>query len=155
MRATAKIKKAFQLIWLDIKALWLFVVCVAIYICIANFVFETMCPFAIVTGLPCPGCGLTRAAFCVLRLDFAGAFEMHAFIYPCIVIAVICFINRYFLEKKNFMPMGLIITVGCIMIIYWIWRLFTIFPGPEPMNYRERNVLGIVRELISNLNNKK
>lgn len=29
------------------------------------------------TGIPCPGCGLSRAWFSVLRLDFPAAFRYH------------------------------------------------------------------------------
>ncbi|MEG1858689.1 MAG: DUF2752 domain-containing protein [Pseudoflavonifractor sp.] len=31
------------------------------------------CPFHLVTGLLCPGCGVTRMCLALLRLDFAGA----------------------------------------------------------------------------------
>ena len=33
------------------------------------------CIFYQITGLQCPGCGNTRAAMALLRLDFAAAFE--------------------------------------------------------------------------------
>lgn len=36
------------------------------------------CLFHSVTGLFCPGCGLTRAAHALVHLDFARAFEMNA-----------------------------------------------------------------------------
>ena len=35
------------------------------------------CPIRYVTGIPCPGCGLTRAYWAVLHLDFAAAFSYH------------------------------------------------------------------------------
>ncbi len=35
------------------------------------------CPFRFLVGVPCPGCGITRACQAVLRLDFAGAFYYH------------------------------------------------------------------------------
>ena len=39
------------------------------------------CPVQRLTGVPCPGCGLSRAAASVLRGDLAGAFRLHPMIY--------------------------------------------------------------------------
>ena len=39
------------------------------------------CPVQHFTGVPCPGCGLSRALFALLRLDFAAAFRYHPMIY--------------------------------------------------------------------------
>ena len=39
------------------------------------------CPLQHFTGVPCPGCGLSRALFALLRLDFAAAFRYHPMIY--------------------------------------------------------------------------
>lgn len=35
------------------------------------------CPFRHFTGIPCPGCGLTRAWWSALHLDFSTAFAYH------------------------------------------------------------------------------
>ena len=35
------------------------------------------CPILYVIGIPCPGCGMTRAVLACLRLDFAAAFRYH------------------------------------------------------------------------------
>lgn len=37
----------------------------------------TVCPFRIVTGLPCPACGLTRSWVLTAHGDLAGAFTQH------------------------------------------------------------------------------
>lgn len=37
------------------------------------------CPFLTVTGLPCPGCGLTRSCACLLRGQFRQSLDYHAF----------------------------------------------------------------------------
>lgn len=36
------------------------------------------CPFHAVTGLLCPGCGVTRLCLALLRLDVAGAWQANA-----------------------------------------------------------------------------
>jgi hypothetical protein len=36
-----------------------------------------LCPSALFLGIPCPGCGLTRASLLLLSGDFAGALRMH------------------------------------------------------------------------------
>ncbi len=35
------------------------------------------CPIRFFTGISCPGCGMTRAYFSLLRLDFIAAFRYH------------------------------------------------------------------------------
>jgi hypothetical protein len=36
-----------------------------------------LCTFKAMTGLPCPGCGATRALGCLARLDLVGALAMN------------------------------------------------------------------------------
>ncbi len=43
------------------------------------------CPFKLITGLPCPTCGLTRAFAAVSHLDFATALAQN----PLMVIALV------------------------------------------------------------------
>ncbi len=37
----------------------------------------TVCPFALLTGMACPGCGMTRAASYLVRGDFSNALTYH------------------------------------------------------------------------------
>jgi hypothetical protein len=46
----------------------------------------TLCPFRMVTGIPCPGCGMGHALFFALRGDFAGSFRSHPLGIPLLVL---------------------------------------------------------------------
>ena len=37
------------------------------------------CPFQAVTGLPCPGCGMTRSCMCLMKGDVRQSFHFHLF----------------------------------------------------------------------------
>lgn len=39
------------------------------------------CLFHVITGLRCPGCGMTRMCMALLRLDFAGAFHYNQVLF--------------------------------------------------------------------------
>lgn len=48
-----------------------------------------LCPVRLLTGVPCPGCGMTRAvASCVLG-DWMGAFHHHPLAVPLLGLAVV------------------------------------------------------------------
>ena len=65
----------------DVKhAKWAILSVFAYFVLLRKF-FITICPAVLITGLPCPGCGMTRALIRLLHLDFAGAWQMHPFVY--------------------------------------------------------------------------
>ena len=45
------------------------------------YLADVGCVFRLVTGVPCPGCGMTRAWLSVLRLDLAAAVAYHPFFW--------------------------------------------------------------------------
>lgn len=48
-----------------------------------------ICFFRYLTGLPCPGCGLTRSFSCILHGDFARGYEYHPFGYILLAIFLV------------------------------------------------------------------
>lgn len=81
-------------------AKWVIIFIIAYFVFLKNFLYST-CPLVILTGFPCPMCGMTRAGFALLRLNFGEAFHIHPFIYPIIFMIVIFCINRYLSAKKD------------------------------------------------------
>ena len=60
------------------------------------------CPVQHFTGVPCPGCGLSRALFALLRLDFAAAFRYHPMIYVLPPVALyVLFEKKPLLGSKS------------------------------------------------------
>lgn len=83
------------------------------------------CPFKSLTGIPCPGCGTTRAALALARLDVAGAF-VH---YPLPALAWTLFLAG-----------GL-----------WAgWRAWRERPLPEPRRLPTWGKVGIVAAVLAN-----
>ena len=47
-----------------------------------------VCPFRALTGLPCPGCGMTRAWISLLHGDLSAAFRFHPLFWAVPVLLV-------------------------------------------------------------------
>lgn len=47
----------------------------------AVFYLTLGCPVRLMTGVACPGCGMTRALLALLKLDLALAYEMHPLVF--------------------------------------------------------------------------
>lgn len=95
-----------------------------------------LCPLRHVLGIPCPGCGLSRATLALCRGDWATAFEFHAFA-PLIVITLLAIITisllpeqkrlwiiRYIRHIEHRSRVSVIVLI--LMMAYWLVRL-TIF----------------------------
>ena len=46
----------------------------------------TLCPFRLLTGLPCPGCGMGHALVLALRGDFSASWRFHPLGLPLLVL---------------------------------------------------------------------
>ncbi len=52
---------------------------------------DISCPILVLTGMPCIGCGMTRAVLCLLRLDLAAALALHPMVWSLPVLVWILF----------------------------------------------------------------
>lgn len=93
---------------------------------------NTGCYTKAFTGLPCPGCGMTRAWLSAFRLDFKSAFFYHPlFLFPAIVIILL------FLEMTRHVkiPGWIYIFLLVILLGVYVIRMFLYFPHTEPMTF--------------------
>ena len=99
-----------------------------------------ICPVRIFYGKPCPGCGLTRAAFALAHGDLSHASELNplAIVVVPIALAMIVFaIASYLRDGRTRMNHPLAIAVGALSLtalyVVWMMRWFGAFGGPVPV----------------------
>lgn len=91
------------------------------------------CPFFRLTGVPCPGCGLTRACLLLLKGDIRASIKFHAFA-PIFVVFISLVILSTLLPRSLTEPViqkaetlerqtGLTIIILGGLILYWLARL--------------------------------
>lgn len=112
---------------------------------IIAFVFRIpLCPFAIVTRHPCPGCGLTRAGVALLQGHLDEAFHWHPLVIPIVpIVGVIVLQGVYnYVRHGRWYTFAFVqsrtVTVGAILlgiavIGVWVARFFGAFGGPAPV----------------------
>jgi hypothetical protein len=92
-----------------------------------------LCPTALVLGLPCPGCGMTRALGCATHGHFRAAFEFHA-IWP-LVLGYMGFLWLYQLievvrGEPPALPVYKIAGTALVgLLCFWALRLAFFFQG--------------------------
>lgn len=94
------------------------------------------CLFYEITGYYCPGCGITRLLFSLLKLDFYQAFRYNPLIFILIIITVIYWLVKFILKK--FMNISIEIPnyvyyiLLVIVIIFGILRNIPMFDFLSP-----------------------
>jgi hypothetical protein len=95
-------------------------------------IIPAICPFKMLTGFPCPGCGMTRACWCLLKLDFAGAFYYHplSFLLASVVIFVVLNeVAELWFHKKmsyrwfNVNKWMIISIISLLTFANWMWSM--------------------------------
>ena len=67
---------------------------------LALYLLDIGCIFRLMTGIPCPGCGMTRAWLAALRLDYAAAFAYHPLFWVVPIAFVLAFVREEVASSK-------------------------------------------------------
>lgn len=142
-------KKFLDLLKKQFHTYWPLLVICGGYVLISLIWIEhyTNCLFKMTTGLPCPGCGLTRAFLALLRFDLAASFFFNPLWPLVIIIGLVIFFGPTKLGGK-FLNSKIFWTVVFILVItIYIYRMLTVFPS-EPLTYEPRNLINFLKELL-------
>lgn len=87
----------------------------------------TICPFANITGMACPGCGLSRAFSWMIRGDLTRALTYHP-MAPLIALQAGAIWGWWMLRRRGveidqrWLDVGLVVT-GALLVGVWVLRL--------------------------------
>ncbi len=80
--------------------------------------YDISCVFLEITGIPCLGCGMTRAVLSIVRLDFVQAFKDN------VVIFFMPYIGMYILfDFKHRIHKVLLLMIVMIAIVNWLIKI--------------------------------
>lgn len=106
-----------------------------------------VCPTALFLGVPCPGCGLTRATLALLQGDVAGALHFHPLVLllaPLLAVAIgaalLEFVRGGPADESRITAwlssrVGYGVAGGLLVLTLFVWgaRFAGFFGGPAPV----------------------
>ncbi|HEX3030153.1 MAG TPA: DUF2752 domain-containing protein [Clostridia bacterium] len=111
-------------------------------VAIVSLMDGNTCLFKLFSGMPCPGCGMTRAYMRLAHLNISAALFYHPlFVIPPILAVVILFKNKGYISKvyKSNIFWGALLIV---ILGVWAARMFLLFPDTPPMDYYKGSLIG-------------
>lgn len=112
--------------------------------------FNAGCFWRATLGIPCPTCGLSRATERLLHGDFAGAWQMHPFVFllvPLAAVILVIIMNKWRKRKKDIVftwpHYSKAIALGVIGLLYLIFmvRMVLLYPHTEPLVWNDDALL--------------
>lgn len=136
-----KCKTVLYRVWSDLKDYKWAVLLFGLYYVITHLLLNAFCPLVIITGFPCPACGMTRAIQFMLTGQFARSFRANPMALPWILFGIY-FVWKRYIRGKKVKGFNEIICAPCVMMmVVYIVRMKSIFPYRPPMAYTRGNIL--------------
>jgi len=92
-----------------------------------------LCGFRALTGIPCPGCGLTRAVVCCCHLRFSDALHFHPLGLLLFGGLVAISVLRLTGAEKRLRPNAYEWAAAgfvSLLLLWWVLRLLHVLPWP-------------------------
>jgi hypothetical protein len=126
-------------------------------------IFGTSCYVSSMIGIPCPGCGSTRALLLLLQGDVIDALRMHPLIFVTLSLFAVIpgFSFLQFFMRKRGRELRLPLSPGAVNVIFvllaaaylvlYAIRMILYFPHTEPMLFNEYSLLGRLVAIVKKL----
>ena len=116
----------------------------------------TSCWIRSVFGIPCPGCGSTRAVFELFQGNLKKALEFHPLIFLTLAlmlayISTLVF-NINIFDKTKYKYINVFMwCIFAVYIIVYVIRMILFYPNTEPMTYLDTSMLGRIIGFVKNI----
>jgi hypothetical protein len=126
------------------KYWWVPAILLGYYLIVQKF-FTASCPIYQTIGIPCAGCGMTRAARFVLTGQFSRAFYLNPLAFFVVAFVLYCIFYRYIKGKAVPHFVKGIVVILILLFLFYIVRMVLYFPDRVPYVYNYHNTLeGII-----------
>jgi len=99
------------------------------------YILDIGCTFKRFLGIPCPGCGMTRAFLAFFKGDIAQAFFFHP-LFPLVpLLILVVSIRGGKITQSHKVDAAIYILVGVAFIATYAIRMYCLFPSVPPMDY--------------------
>ena len=139
-----EIRNALPIIWgrikQDIRQHGAGVLAVIVLYFVMHALFGAFCPSVIVTGFPCPGCGLTRAVLYLLRGEFLRSWALNPAAGLWGLWALWFAFERYIRGRRCKGLTWALCGIALFMISVYMIRMIRYFPDRPPYVYTPNNL---------------
>lgn len=121
----------------NLKEYYIFIIIIILYL-LAFQVFDphgTNCLIKRATGIPCMGCGMTRATYYLITLDIKQAFFFHPLVFIMPLIVSTFLLKGYGIFQILFKSKLYWTVIIALFIIVYIIRMYLYYPNTEPMDH--------------------
>lgn len=106
------------------------------------------CMFRHVAGVPCPGCGTTRAWICFLQGHVVDAFYWHPLFWLTVPLLLLVVIRGQNVFRSRGANRFFWFTIFAMYLSVYLVRMVLLFPDTAPMDYNESCLLAPVYEWL-------
>lgn len=140
-KAAGFLKSVFHRVFHDFRKYWWVALILIAYVLAIRLFTTASCPVYQVVGLPCAGCGMSRATRFVLTGQFARAYYLNPLSFLIVFFGFYCLFCRYISGKKIRYFVHGIIVIFILLLLFYIVRMYVYFPNRVPYVYNYNNIM--------------
>ena len=129
-------------------------VTVAFVLCfyvLLSFFTKSLCLSRSLFGLPCPGCGLTRAWISAFSLRWSDAFLYHPLFFLVPILIAIYLSERFYFKQVSIKSIKYFyLSLLFLFLAVYVMRMFLLFPHSAPMQINFNSFLMRIIQAFTN-----